>query len=558
MAPVGRCHARLVPRASGDRSRSVAALNLLTEPLFRVQSADGRPDRLTLTGLLARLSAGEALDFPALRPHQQPAWHAFLVQLAYLALELAGHDGPPTDAAAWGTLLRALTPDHPDDAPWCLVVDDWLRPAFLQSPCLPGGQADYKHVLDAAQDVDLLITSKHHDEKSGKLPLTDAGEVDALVFALVSLQGFSGFLGAGNYNTMRMNGGFSSRAQFRFAVERGSGPEFRRDLSVLLAQAEAMCAQAQDEHEIGTALAHRLLWLAPWGATPLALASVHPLCLEVCRRIRLRRQGGALQTLTAASATARVDAKDRNGVVMDPWLPLVVDGKDGSTKALTAQATSFGYRSLSPILFDRARNVLPLLARPAPQEQHAGVLLAQVLVGGSGRSDGLLRREIPLRGRALRRFAEHRDELAQRAQRFVDIAGTLQGKALRPALLQFVDGSDEPDWQNKDFARFVAPWIARFDQQVDEVFYGLLFDSVEADLDDGAAEARWLARLRGLADTLLAQACEALPSRDRSRVFAQARAGRLFIGGLYKHFRPLLPGTPADPPATETAHVDPA
>lgn len=534
------------------------ALNLLTEPQFRVLSADGRPDRLTLPGLLARLSTGEALDFPLLRPHQQPAWHAFLVQLAYLALELAGRDTPPTDPGDWRALLRALTPDHPDDAPWCLVVDDWLRPAFLQPPCLPSGQADYKRVLEAAQDIDLLITSKHHDEKSGKLPLTEEGELDALAFALVSLQGFSGFLGAGNYNTMRMNGGFSSRAQFRFAVERGSGPEFRRDLSVLLAQAEALCAQAQDGYGIGTALEHRLLWLAHWGATPLALASVHPLCLEVCRRIRLRRHGGALQALTAASATARVDAKDRNGVVMDPWLPLVVDGKDGSTKALTAQAGSFGYRSLSPILFDRARNVLPLLARPAPGEQHAGVLLAQVLVGGSGRSDGLLRREIPLRGRALRHFAERRDDLALRAQRFVDIAGTLQGKVLRPALLQFVDGSDEPDWQNKDFAKFVAPWVARFDQQVDEVFYGLLFDSVDAGLDDIAAEGRWLAQLRSLAEALLTQACEALPSRDRSRQFAHARAGRLFIGGLFKHFRPLMPATPVDPPATETEHVDPA
>ncbi|MBL8350320.1 MAG: type I-E CRISPR-associated protein Cse1/CasA [Burkholderiaceae bacterium] len=532
------------------------ALNLLTDPLILVRPAGGAPARLDLPELLARMSAGEALDFPLLRPHQQPAWHAFLVQLAYLALELAGRDAPPIDGADWRSLLRALTADHPNDVSWCLVVDDWLQPAFLQSPCLPGGQADYRRVLDSAQDIDLLITSKHHDEKSGKLPLAGAGEVDALVFALVSLQGFSAFLGAGNYNTMRMNGGFSSRPQFRFVVERGSGPEFRRDLTALLTQAENLREQALDAHGIGTALEHRLLWLTPWGAAPLALASVHPLCLEVCRRVRLRREGDTLQALTAASATARVDAKDRNGVVMDPWLPLVKDSKDGSTKALTAHAGSFGYRSLSPILFDGARCVLPLLARPTPQEQHAGALLAQVLVGGSGRSDGLLRREIPLRGRALRHFAEHRDELAQRAQRFVDMAGTLQGKVLRPALLQFVDGSDEPDWQNNDFAKFVAPWVARFDQQVDEVFYGLLFATLEADLDDSAAESRWLAQLRTVADALVAEACEALPSRDRSRVFARARAERVFVGGLFKHFRHLLPAAPADAPATETANVD--
>lgn len=525
------------------------ALSLLADRLIRAHSASGQVDRFSLPQLLARLSAGEALDFPTLRPHQQPAWHAFLVQLAYLALESAGLASAPTDEDAWLALLRGLTPDHADDAPWHLVVDDWQRPAFLQSPCLAGAQGDYRQVLGSAQEIDLLITSKNHDEKVGKMSRPRAVEADVVVFALVSLQGFAGFLGAGNYNTMRMNGGFSSRPQFRMVFQHGSGPEFCRDLGLLLAESGALRDDALNRHGIGTAgVVHRLLWLPAWGAEPLSLTAVHPLCLEVCRRIRLRWADGHLQALTAGSKTARVDAKARNGVVMDPWLPLVKDAKDGSTKALTAQAFSFGYRHLSPILFDSQHVELPLLARPGANEREAGVLVAQVLVGGSGRTDGLLRREIVLRGRTLRLFAGERGALAQRSRQFIELAGTLQGKVLRPALLQFIDGSAEPDWANGDFDKFCKPWMAQFDQRVDEVFYPALFHTMEAGLDDLAAQAHWLATLRELAQTLLLQAMEALPSRDGSRLLAQGRAERLYRGGLFKQFRSLMPAAPEKEP----------
>ena len=552
-----------MPRASGGRSRRVTALCLLTDSLIRVQSTSGQVERLSLPQLLARMSSAEALDFPMLRPHQQPAWHAFLVQLAFLALELAEATEAPIEAAAWQVLLRGLTPDHPGDEAWCLVVDDWQQPAFLQSPCLPGAQVDYKRVLTSAQEIDLLITSKNHDEKVGKMPRIGSDDADVVVFSLVSLQGFAGYLGAGNFNTMRMNGGFASRAQFRLVFERGSGPEFLRDLRVLLSQTERLWEDAI-EHSIGTTpLPHRLLWLAPWGNVAMALDSVHPLCLEVCRRIRLRLAGEVLQALTASSKSARVDAKLRNGVVLDPWLPLV---KEGEGKALTATASSFSYRLLSPVLFDGQRYELPLLASPRADEESAGVLVAQVLVGGSGKTEGMLRREIPMRRRSLRKFGDARAELALRARRFIEIASTLQGKVLRAALLQFIDGSAEPDWKNGDFAKYVVRWTEHFDQQVDEVFYEVLFDTIEAELTDQPAETQWLQTLLPLAREVFLRATEALPSRDRSRLFAQARAEQLFGGGLIKQFGPLLPraqSSAADaaidtlaPPEPHDAHPD--
>lgn len=571
LVPACWCRNPPPPGTSGDWVRSMNTLCLLTEPLIRVQGPSGEVESLSLPQLLARLAGSEALDFPMLRPHQQPAWHAFLVQLAYLALEPAEATewtagvAVPTDATTWERLLRALTTDYPDDAPWCLVVDDWQQPAFLQSPCLPGAQPDYKRVLASAQEIDLLITSKNHDEKIGKMTRIGAADADLVAFALVSLQGFAGYLGAGNFNTMRMNGGFASRAQFRMVFERGSGPEFMRDLRVLLARTDRVREDAQLSG-IGTALKpHRLVWLSAWGDSALSVDSVHPLCLEVCRRIRLRLTGDALQALTASSKTARVDAKLRNGVVLDPWLPIV---RKGTGKALTAIPGSFGYRLLSPVLFDAKRFKLPVLAMPCAEvdRDSAGVLVMQVLVGGSGRTDGLLRREIPVRRRALRKFSDAPAELALRAGRFIEIASAMQGKVLRAALLQFVDGSDDPDWKNGDFGKYVQRWTEQFDQLVDEVFYEALFATVDAEQADLEAEAQWLQTLNRLATVVFQRALEALPSRDRSRVFASVRAEQMLRGSLHKQFGPLLAhtratagtGQPVDAATAATAtHVPP-
>ncbi len=537
------------------------ALCLLTDPLIRVQYTSGQVDRLNLPQVLVQLSGAEALDFPMLRPHQQPAWHAFLVQLAFMALELAEVTQPPTDEAAWQTLLRGLTPEYLADEPWCLVVDDWELPAFLQSPCLPGAQTDYKRVLESAQEIDLLITSKNHDEKAGKMPRIGCDEADVAVYSLVSLQGFAGVFGKRKYNVMRMNRGYASRAQFRLVFTRGSGPEFLRDLTVLVAEAERLWEDANTGHGIGTSLRHRLLWLSPWGDTAMTLESVHPLCLEVCRRIRLRLVDDVLQALTAGSESARVDAKLRNGIVLDPWLPLV---KEGVPRALTAMANTFSYRLLSPILFDGQRYELPLLARARLEEGSAGVMVAQVLVRGMGTTDGLLRREIPMHGRALRKFGDARTELALRARLFIDIASTLQGKVLRSALLQFIDGSNDPDWKNGDFAKYVARWTDHFDQLVDEVFYEALFDTIEAELADQPAQAQWLQTLLPLAREVFDRGTEALPSRDGSRLIALARAERLFTGGVFKQFGTLLPHAPntaedatASPAEPELHHAHP-
>src|SRR5689334_15328608 len=122
-------------------------LNLLDERLVRAVPTSRSPDALTLPGAFAALMRDDIAAFPGLRPHQRHAWHAFLVQIGALALLAAEQSEPPEDDAAWAQLLRGLTPNDPDDAPWCLVAPP-DRPALLQPPLPSNSITDLKAVIE--------------------------------------------------------------------------------------------------------------------------------------------------------------------------------------------------------------------------------------------------------------------------------------------------------------------------------------------------------------------------------------------------------------------------
>lgn len=182
--------------------------NVLDDPLIRWRStAAGAPQRSSLPALLAALAANEVRDFPALRPHQRHPWHAFLVQLAAIALHHAGQEQPWQQAIDWRAALLALTPEDVDGAAWCLVTPP-DRPALLQAPVPGENITTWTNLLHAPDALDMLVTSKNHDLKAAR---ARQAEADDWLFALLSLQTQEGFLGAGNYGVSRMNGGFASR-----------------------------------------------------------------------------------------------------------------------------------------------------------------------------------------------------------------------------------------------------------------------------------------------------------------------------------------------------------
>ncbi len=247
--------------------------NFLTTPLL--QTAPG--GYVTLPRLLANLAREEVEGYPALRPHQRPAWHMFLAQLAALALHRAESAEIPVDEVTWLFALRGLTPNFLNDEPWCLAVSDWSKPALLQPP-VPN---DVKLASDipTPDALDLLITSRNHDLKQS---IAVHGEPQDWLFALVSLQTGEGYGGAGNQGIARMNGGSSSRPMLGLAprnpsaqrvMDTSPGSHFRRDLQVLLATRDK-------ELESCSHLGFRptgglgLTWLFPWPESVKLLFSV--------------------------------------------------------------------------------------------------------------------------------------------------------------------------------------------------------------------------------------------------------------------------------------------
>ena len=89
-------------------------LNILTEtpnPVFKQQS--GKSRQHPCRRCTAALMADDVIAFPALRPHQRHAWHAFLVQLGAMAIHRDGKDAPPEDADKWAKVIPRPHPQLP-------------------------------------------------------------------------------------------------------------------------------------------------------------------------------------------------------------------------------------------------------------------------------------------------------------------------------------------------------------------------------------------------------------------------------------------------------------
>jgi CRISPR system Cascade subunit CasA len=535
--------------------------NLLTDPIITV-TARGGLTGVTLPGLLALLAEDAVSDFPALRPHQAPAWHAFLVQLAFLATE---QGEVPKDAAGWAAALRALTPAWSGDEPWCLVARA-DAPAFLQS-AVPGGDlAAYKASILTPDELDPLVTAKNHDLKAARMR---GATVEDWLFALINLQTTEGFMGAGKYGIMRMNGGYGSRP-FLGVMPAGGRPgqRFRRDLEVLRRQRETLYAKAQG-FAANQDRAVKLLWLEPWdGTQSLSIAELHPLAIEICRRVRLEAiPGGGLRARGTRTAAARVAAKDLKGVTGDPWAPIETGGKDGA-KVLSITGDGFGWERMKKLLVpghgEERGFDLPLLARPEPEDGDAVEILAAALARGQGKTEGFHTRRVPVANRAairaLAEAGEERRRLRELSEQMSQFAMQAARKCLFPALCCLCQrGKPLSEQEERErWTRFrreperelVRSWLQRFDQRVDRAFFDALWPGVASDKAQIAAGRDWIAHLHQAAREVFEQAAEAAPSSDQHRIFAAQRARDLLRNKLNKHLP--LPAA-VDEPETEHA-----
>ncbi|MCT8999210.1 hypothetical protein [Chelativorans intermedius] len=504
--------------------------NLLSQSLIQAKPLGP----LTLAGVLAALARDAVESFPALRPHQAMFWHMFLVQLAALALHRAGRDRPPEDEAAWAALLRGLTPAFAEDEPWCLVVDDWSKPAFLQPP-VPD-DVEFDNEAPTPDAIDLLITAKNHDLKQA---IARAGTPEDWIFALVSLQTGEGYGGRNPkkgtfyFGIARMNGGSSSRAMLTLAPLPGAdekvmaprpGAWFSRDVRTLLAKREEMLDQTKlDYPDTGLGLT----WLAPWPeGEQLQTGDLDIWFIEVCRRVRLLSRSGRFVGLKGTSKATRINAKHLKGVVGDPWAPI----HRQESKSLTiGDDGDFHYRILVELLFS-GEWIMPLLARRAPFEtaETPVAIVAQALARGTSKTGGFRSRLVPVSSPAARsgwnRGAREKLNLLARDQ--IDTIKRFD-RALAYALaLAAADGVH--DNVKREFYVYTKPARAHLERHADSIFFAHLWRQFEAAEQDEAvrqaAEADFVRDLWQRTRDIFEEFLPTMPCPSLYRHRAEARA----------------------------------
>jgi CRISPR system Cascade subunit CasA len=504
--------------------------NLLDDELLGIEDDVAGRKRVSLPGLLARLSRGYPTTLTAVQAYQQHPVHAFLVQLAALALARAGTTELGHDEAAWRELLVfAAAEDGAGVEAFTLVVGDLSRPAFLQPP-VPEGSLDAlksEHRRPSAE-LDVLVTATNHDVKIDRL---ERPTVELWIFALLTLQTTQGYLGVGNYGVARMNGGFSSRPCVAFARDYGAAGRFQRDVGALLEARDAL----RGNFGFGKNGCLGLVWCAPWdGVTSLGFAELDPFFIEICRRIRLTADvDGTLVAHRGSSKAPRIDVKDSKGNTGDAWTPVSREHK----KALTMPEAGFRYDWVSDLLFGEW---LPGAAGEARANGDA-LWLGQVLVRGQGKTGGYHERWVPIPASARASLA-HRDgrtKLAACSQRWIQLAERVALEILKPALLTLLQGA--PESLDFDDHRASA-LLGQLDAAIDQVFFTRLFEhGGEA---PEVVDATFVRELIALAKAQLDDARDSHPVPSARRWRAEANAYRVFYGGVRKHF-----------PATATAHA---
>ena len=507
----------------------VLRYSLLDEPLIRYRRvSDGLSAQASLPQLFVALGEDAVRDFPALRPHQRHPWHAFLVQLAAIALHKAECTAPWANEDEWRTALLALTPDDPDGAAWCLVSPP-DRPALLQA-AVPEGSTTGWLAVEAPDQLDMLITSRNHDLKASRMR---SARPDDWLYALVSLQTQEGWGGRTNYGISRMNSGYGSRPSLGTLPKGCLGARWWKDVKAIAASRSRTSEQYGLREFGGLAL----VWTSPWdGSSSLSFDLLDPHYIEICRRIRLNCSDERLVAFRKGTGVARIDAASQKGRTGDGWAP--INTAEGTV--LSIRGKGFDYELLSEILFKGSYTLPPALSFSAAGATEVLFVLAQGVARGQSETDGYHERRVPLSAKVRGLLAsQNRPTLERISSRRIGEISEVQAVTWKALTVLFNNGVLAKSKDLRESVKSKATDFARpFEEDEDARFFGDLNDEVDA-LDPAAQHLAWLDGLVHRAEIVLRRAFIAGPRSGMHCYRAQAAALSLFHGALRGEKSPL-------------------
>ena len=451
-------------------------INILTTPSIRTRQ--NRQEKLaTLPEILAMYAREEDFSLPALRAHQQHPWHAFICQMAAMAMDAAQITAMPTDAATWQRIITGITPAEARPTAWDLVVEDITKPAFMQPPSGTGkNAADYRIVHHTPDDIDILVTTSHHRMK--RETALESCTDDWLV-ALITMQTAAGYDAPRTYGIYRMNKGFGNRPCVALTPAQEPHRAVARDVQALLETKSKPPELFPDGELI------RLLWILPWDGAPseaLPMNTLHPLCIEACRRIRINADsGGKITARRATSAKRRVLDNDEKGFASDPWCPMDLQRKVAYTPAGPGTTT----RRLLEIITDTKKWAKPRLLQPTSHELNGETPEMAIITRNLSKDQVKTVRYNeairPVGKHTLQRLLTSPPDpdavnVATARMEAVNSARTALRQALQMA--QYPAGAQPQQYRNENSRKLAEPWL----QELEDRVYADFLEDLEQEL----------------------------------------------------------------------------
>jgi len=498
---------------------------LLTDPLIPVRFDSSLDRHLTLPDILAALSQGTDIEFPSARPHQFLPWYTFLVQLAAMAMHKSNQLKLPTAASDWKGLLLNLAQGQSEV--FTLIVDDLSKPAFMQTPVPEGSLGVLKNQTEYPDVLDVLVTAKNHDLKVARI--IHPGP-DHWIFSLITLQTTEGFLGAGNYGILRMNGGFASRPYVAVTPSLSWAARFIRDVPLLCKNRANLIQQYGYRESNGKTL----LWIDSWdGSTSLKLAECDPYFIEICRRVRLVLINGDVQARAGSSKIQRIHEPGLKGNTGDPWTP-IHRGDEG--KSLNVGPTGYGYALAAQLLFQG--DFKPGMCQSLqPNDPESMIFTGYALARKQGGTQGIHERTFPIpsKPRKLLGSSAGKDTLSKIAKSRIEMVKVWSKEILRPALCSLLQGGTEKLDMKDERTRH---WEACLDRSVDDIFFEYLWRDVEKPHEE--ASLNWLNDIYALAVKQLQDAVTACSLHSARHYRSIAAAEQRFYGVAQNKFPELF------------------